>query len=63
MRFKEDWTKDCKVTMKDIDDHATAILTKCQNPKNWRVGGQSQLKGKGCSAVVEVKAHAVSLGG
>ena len=40
--YLEDWTDDCKATIKDIDDYASATLEGCQNPGNGKVGSKSQ---------------------
>ena len=52
--YLEDWTDDCKATMKDIDDYASAIFEGCQNPGNGKVGGKSQFGLDNCAAQIEV---------
>ena len=52
--YLEDWTDDCKATMKDIDDYASAIFEGCQNPGNGKVGGKSQFGLANCAAQIEV---------
>ena len=52
--YLEDWTQDCKATIKDIDDYASAIFEGCQDPGNGKVGGKSQFGLANCAAQIEV---------
>ncbi|KAL8885017.1 MAG: hypothetical protein Q9205_005625 [Flavoplaca limonia] len=52
--YGEDWTEDCKATMKDVDDYASAIFESCQNPGNGKVGGKADFKIDKCPAQIEV---------
>ena len=52
--YQQDWTQDCKATIKDIDDYASAILEVCQNPGNGKVGGKSHFGLANCASQIEV---------
>ncbi|KAL9100750.1 MAG: hypothetical protein Q9163_003917 [Psora crenata] len=52
--YQEDWTDDCKATLKDIGDYASAIFQGCQSPGNGKVGGKSQFGMDKCAARIEV---------
>lgn len=52
--YQEDWSDDCKATLKDVDDYAGAIFEKCQNPGNHKVGGKVAFVKDKCKAQVEI---------
>ncbi|KAI9749029.1 MAG: hypothetical protein M4579_007031 [Chaenotheca gracillima] len=52
--YDQDWNDDCKATMKDVDDHASAIFEGCQDPGNGKVGGRVAFGPPNCPGQIEI---------
>jgi len=52
--FTDDWTDDCKFTLKDVDDYSTMITEKCSTGNNDKIGGQAPITMGGCSGQVQI---------
>ncbi len=48
------WSDDCKATLKDVDDHVSAIFEKCQNLSNDKVGGKVAFVNEKCGAQIQI---------
>jgi hypothetical protein len=54
IHYQEDWTDDCHATSKDVDDYASAIFERCQNPGNGKVAGKVDFVRGKCKAQIEI---------
>ncbi len=52
--FKAAPWADCNATLKDVDDHVSAIFEKCQNPGNGKVWGKVDFLKDKCKAQIEI---------